>query len=451
MVKKIISRDTALKIIYKTIEKQGYSNILLDNSLSSGHFSPEDRAFITMLVYGVLENKIYLDWVIDRYSRTKSGNISPWIMNVLRISIYQVFFMDRVPDFAAVNEGVELAKKYGGKRAAGFVNGILRSIIRDPGKAEVKTGGREPGRYLSLKYSYPLWMVEDWIRHFGQDFTEALCKSGNNPPETVIRANTLKVTAGQLAGLLQKEGIQAKRGRYSPVALVLDKGAGIDRLKAYREGLLYVQDESSMLCVEVLDPEPGQFLVDVCSAPGGKTTYAAEIMEDKGRIVARDISRKKLAMVEENYRRLGIKSIETAVYDAEKLDPSLIGRADRVLVDAPCSGLGIIRRKPDIKWKKEREHYSVLAGKQKKILHNASKYLKPGGMMVYSTCTVMPEENHEVFLDFLQNNPEFAPCDITGLVSPALKSDSCKKGFIQLFPNIHGTDGFFIGKMVRKG
>lgn len=448
-MKKANPREIALKVLYKTIEKDGYSNILLNHSLSSGDFSPEDRAFITRIVYGVLENKIYLDWVIRRFSKIRLKKISPWIINILRISIYQILFMDRVPGFAAVNEGVKLAKKHGDRKTIGFVNGILRSVIRSPEKTEIPSENEDHLQFISLKYSYPRWMVEDWVRIYGQEFTEELCKSNNRPPEMVIRTNTLKTTTENLCNLLQKEGLRVRRGVYSPAALYLEEGVGTVGLNAFKEGLFYVQDESSMLCIEVLDPEPGQIMVDVCSAPGGKATYAAQMMDDRGRIIARDINENKLDMVKENCRRLGIQSVETGVFDAGQIDCSLIGRADRVVVDAPCSGMGIIRRKPDIKWKKEREHYTILANKQKKILENAARYLKTGGVLVYSTCTIMPDENEEVFKDFVGNNPDFIACDISPFVPESIRSESCKKGYLQLFPNIHGVDGFFIGKMMR--
>jgi len=449
MVSRVNPRETALKILYKTIEKDGYSNVLLGNSLSSGSFSPEDRAFVTRMVYGVLDNGIYLDWVIQKFSKIKLKKISPWTMNILRISIYQILFMDKVPDYAVVNEGVKMAKKYGSKGAAGFVNGILRNLIRNPKDTEIPSENEDPVQYISLKYSHPGWMVEDWIKIFGREFSEELCLSNNLPPKMVIRTNTLKISVDDLITLLQDMGLKVRRGKYSLKALIIENGIAVISLNAFKEGFFYVQDESSMLSIETLDPRPGQFLVDVCSAPGGKTTYAAQMMEDRGRIIARDINDKKLEMIQENCRRLGIQSVETRVFDAEQLDNQLLGKADRVLVDAPCSGLGIIRRKPDIKWKKEREHYSVLARKQKKILSNAAKYLKPGGMLVYSTCTIMPQENMEVFEDFLKNNPGFIPCDISTLVPEAIRMDSCKNGYLQLFPNVHGVDGFFISKMIK--
>ena len=443
------ARESALIIIQRTIRQGGYPNILLGNALSDSHFSAEDRALVTRLVYGVLENKAYLDWVIQNYSRVKESRISPWVYDILRLSVFQLLFMDRIPPFAVVNEGVELTKKYAGKKAAGFVNAVLRSIIRDPGKTKPPARESDPALYISIKYSHPKWMVEDWIKRFGEEFTEDLCRANNETPGMTIRVNTLKTNREELADVLERQGFKVQNGRYSDAALVVEDGAGIFETAAYREGLFYVQDESSMLAVEVLDPKPGRLMVDVCSAPGGKATYAAQLMKDQGRIIARDISKSKLALVEENCKRLGMNCVETQVFDALEADPSMEGKADYVLLDAPCSGFGIIRRKPDIKWKKEREHYKTLAQMQGKILRNAAALLKPGGYLVYSTCTIMPEENQDVVMGFLKDNHNFRLCDFSKLLPEALAGEDAKKGYLQLFPNIHGTDGFFISKMER--
>ncbi len=443
------AREIALKIIQKTTEQHGYPNVLLNHAFKRAEFSAEDKALTVRLVYGVLENKLYLDWVIKRYSRLKSGKTSAWVYNILRMSVFQLLFMDRIPSFAVVNEGVELAKKYAGSKAAGFVNGLLRNVIRNPEKTEPPSKEPDPALHMSIKYSHPLWMVKDWIERFGQDFTQELCKANNQTPELVLRVNTLKTDRNGLAEILSQQGIKSQNGKFSDAALSIDKGTDIFSGRAYSDGLFYVQDESSMLAVEVLNPKQGQLVVDVCSAPGGKATYAAQLMKDNGKILARDISDSKLELVKENCNRLGISCIETSRFDALLTDELLVGRADRVFVDAPCSGLGIIRRKPDIKWKKDRIQYKALVKMQSRILANAARYLKPGGHLVYSTCTIMPEENQEIVLDFVGQNPRYRMCDFSELLSEKLGKKSVKNGCLQLFPNIHGTDGFFISKIVR--
>lgn len=443
------ARKAALNIIQRTIEHGAYPNILLDRALSPGHFSPGDRAFITRLVYGVLENKLYLDWVIQRFSKLPKDKISPEVLGILRLSVFQLLFLDRVPSFAVVNEGVELTKEYANKRASGFVNGLLRSIIRSPEKIQLPSKGDDPSFSIGIKYSHPEWMVKDWIKRFGEGFTEDLCRANNRIPGTTLRTNTLKTDREGLKDALRREGIRVEDGKYSDIAVMAEEGAGLFSGRAYKEGLFSVQDESSILAVDILDPKPGQFVVDMCSAPGGKTTYAAQLMGNHGRVIARDISRSKLALVEAHCRRLGITCVETEVFDALKIDPTLKGKADCVIVDAPCSGLGIIRRKPDIKWKKQRAHYKALSEIQGKILKNAASYLKPDGYLLYSTCTLISEENQGVIEVFLGDNPAFRLCDFSMQLPKNLTGVEVKKGYLQLFPNIHGTDGFFISKLTR--
>jgi 16S rRNA (cytosine967-C5)-methyltransferase len=449
-VKGTNARDAALKVIYGTIEQQAYPNLLLDEVLLSGEYTTKDRALITRLVYGTLENRIYLDWVINRFSNIGQNRISPWIYNILRLSVFQLVFLDRVPAFAVVNEGVKLANKYEGKRATGFVNGILRSIIRNPDRTTVPADSMSPITHMSIKYSHPEWMIRCWSEAFGTDFTARLCRANNEVPSVTIRANTLKCTRDELNKILTKEGLKVGNGRYSPNSLIIEQGFIPSKSKAFLDGLYYIQDESSMLAVEVLDPHPVQLVVDLCSAPGGKATYAAQLMGDYGRVVARDISPSKLSLIEENCKRLGIRSVKAEVYDAIESDQAMVKKADRVLVDAPCSGLGTIRRRPDIKWNKEWEQIKELSCLQRTMLDNGSRFVKPGGELVYSTCTVMPMENEQVFCSFLNDNPCFEAVDLTKYLPEVLWNDTARKGYLQLFPHMHDTDGFFIGKMYRK-
>jgi 16S rRNA (cytosine967-C5)-methyltransferase len=449
-VKRTGVREAALKIIFKAFEQQGYPNLLLDKALSSEEYTARDRALITRLVYGVLENKIYLDWVINRFSRIDQSRISPWIQNILRLSVFQLLFLDRVPGYAVVNEGVRLARKYEGIKATGFVNGILRNIMRNPDRAKVPEGSNSPIASLSIKYSHPEWMIEDLASVYGIGFTAELCRANNDVPGISIRVNTFRCTRDELASILVQEGLTVEYGRYSQNSLIVKQGFVPFDSNAFKQGLYYVQDQSSMLAVETLNPQPGQLVIDLCSAPGGKATYAAQLMGDTGRVIARDISPSKLNLVVENCNRLGIRSVVTEVYDATMPDRAMAGKADRVLVDAPCSGLGVIRRRPDIKWNKKREDYTELARLQRNILDNASKLVKPGGELVYSTCTVMPVENEQVYRGFLKDNPRFETVDITNILPKELWNGTAHKGYVQFFPHIHGTDGFFISKMIRR-
>ncbi len=442
-------RKTALNIIQRTIGHSTYPNVLLDRAFSLKEFPPKDRALITRIVYGVLENKLYLDWVIETFSNIKRDNISEPIRNILRLSVFQLLFLDKVPDFAVVYEGVELTKEIAGPRASGFVNGILRSIVRFPERIRLPSKEKEPSSYISIKYSHARWMVDDWIKIFGRGFTEDLCKANNVIPRMTLRVNTLKTNRQRLMDNLASRDIHTEHGMYCDDALFVKNGLGLFISDAYRDGLFYVQDESSMLAIKALDPKPGELIIDLCSAPGGKATYAAQLMGDSGNIIARDISKNKLNLVRDNYKRLGIRCIETEIHDALRHDPSLEGKGDKVLVDAPCSGLGVIRRKPDIKWNKKRAHYKELAKIQKRILKNAATYVKPGGYLLYCTCTIMPWENQDVIEDFLHGEPGYRLWDFSRALPDKLAKGNAKKGYLQLFPNVHGTDGFFICKLKR--
>ncbi len=443
------ARETALNIIQRTIEHGAYPNILIDRVFSSKEFSSEDKALITRLVYGVLENKLYLDWVIQRFSKIKGSRITPAVYSILRLSIFQLLFLDKIPSFAAVYEGVEITKNVAGAKAAGFVNAILRSIIRSPEKTNPPSMGKNAVLHISIKHSHAKWIVEDWIKIFGEGFTEDLCKVNNKIPKITLRVNTLRTDRDGLMDELAGQGIHIVPGIYCDSAAFVEKGTGLFKSNAYRDGLFYVQDESSMLAVEIFDPKPGELIIDLCSAPGGKTTYAAQLMGNSGRIIARDINKNKLSLVKDNCERLGIYCVETEVFDALKYDFSLEGRADRVLVDAPCSGLGIIRRQPDIKWTKEKKHCKDLGRIQRRILENAALYVKPGGYLLYCTCSIMPGENQDIVKEFLKENPRFKLWDFAKLLPENLIKDYKEKGYLQLFPNVHGTDGFFICKLRR--
>jgi 16S rRNA (cytosine967-C5)-methyltransferase len=470
-----LSREIALKILYEIHEKGAYSNIELNKQLGNERLSQLDKGFITEIVYGTEKWILKIDWLISRFSKIKLKKISPWILNIMRLSIYQILFMDKIPVSAAVNEGVKLARKYGHKSSAGFANAILRKISRMLENNE-SLPWPEKGRgtnsdkaslikYLSIMYSHPDWMVERFIDLFGEEFTESLLDANNKVPEMTVRVNTLKIPRDELIKQLKDEGVSAKKGEFCEDALILQNPSSITRLKSFKTGLFQVQDESSMLAVKLLDPLSGEFILDVCSAPGGKSTYAAQLMQNKGRVLARDIYQHKLDLIDESAERLGLEIIDTEIFDAVEPDPLLVGKADRVIIDAPCSGLGIIRRKPDIKWTKQPEDIAEITSLQYEILKTASQYVKPGGVLVYSTCTILPEENEEQILKFLSagagvdSSPgsvaeqavEFYQDDIRELLPPGLaeRVSADKPGMLQLYPNRDGLDGFFIARLRR--
>jgi len=445
-----LPREIALKILYDINEKGAYSNIALSRELSDGVVRPLDRAFITEMVYGVLKWKLTIDWIISRFSSLKMKKISPWILNIMRLGVYQIIYMDKVPDSAACNESVNLSKRYGHAGSSKYVNGVLRNISRNKDNIPYPDKKSEAVKYLSVKHSHPEWLVEIWIKRFGPAFTEELLINNNQIPDFTIRTNVLKTDPQKLMEELQAKGLKVLKGRYLDEALIIENPSAFTSLDAYKNGHFQVQDESSMLAARILDPRSGELVIDVCSAPGGKTTHIAELMKNKGVVIARDVHEHKIVLINEAAKRLGIDIIKAEIFDASKLDEKYIGKADRVLVDAPCTGLGIIRKKPDIKWTRKAEDKKEITALQKVILKNAAMYIKTGGVIVYSTCTIEKEENIDIIEDFLKNNKDFELDNIQGCVPEGLR-EYIRNGYIELYPNINRIDGFFIARMIRKG
>ncbi len=443
------AREAALKILYEINEKGAYSNIALNKYFSSEELREIDRSFVTELVYGTIKWKLTLDRVIAAYSNIKMEKLSPWILNILRLGAYQILQMTRVPDSAACNESVNLAGRYGHKASAGFVNAVLRNIAKNGAQIAIPSKEKDLTGYLSVRYSYPKWLAEKYVGLFGSEFAESLLDAGNGSPELTLRANTLRVTPEELIEELKKEGVEAAAGKYVREAVVLKSTAAVAKLKAFQDGLFQVQDESSMLPVTVLAPEPGETVLDACSAPGGKATHMAQLMQNRGMIVARDVHEHKLKLIDSAADRLGINIVKSELHDATIPDRPHEKAFDRILLDAPCSGLGIIRRKPDIKWARETKGIESITKLQKTVIQAVSAALKPGGVLVYSTCTVLPEENEEIIRSFIENNQDFIEEDIAPLL-PAELAVHATGGALQLYPNRDGVDGFFMARLRRK-
>ncbi|TCO78981.1 16S rRNA (cytosine(967)-C(5))-methyltransferase RsmB [Marinisporobacter balticus] len=445
-MEKINARKCAYHILIDIEENNAYSNIAMNRQLKGKSVESVDRRLITELVYGVLENKIYLDFMIGKLSKIKMKKIDPKVLNILRMGLYQLIYLDKIPSFAAVNESVKLVKKIDFK-ASGFVNGILRNFIRDRENIKVPTLSENQVMHLCITYSHPKWMVESWLKEFGQDFTIALLKANNETPKLSVRMNTLKTTKKELVEKLIRQGIDVFEDTYVEEAIHIGNLKNIAEMEIYKEGFFQIQDESSMLVAHVLDPKPGEFVIDVCAAPGGKTTHIAQLMKNKGKILARDIYEHKLKLINDNAKRLGIEIIKTEVFNAKETDENLYGQADKVLVDAPCSGLGIIRRKPELKYNKKPEDTKQLAKLQLDILNNASNYVKKDGILVYSTCTIESQENIDVIKKFINSHEDFEIRDINDYLPINFRGE---QKILQLYPNIHGTDGFFICKLKKK-
>ncbi|MFA5577134.1 MAG: 16S rRNA (cytosine(967)-C(5))-methyltransferase RsmB [Tissierellaceae bacterium] len=444
----INSREIVFNILFEVFERDGYSNITLNKHLG-GVADPREENLIREMVYGIIENDIYLEDIISRASKIKIGKIHPQIKLILKIGIYQLLFMDGIPDRAAVNETVNLAKKHGHRGTIGYVNGVLRNIGRD--KDEFKNIEKSNiVDYLSVKYSHPKWLVKRWIKDYGLKFTKNLSRANNETPKLNIRVNNLKIGKDELRQRLFEKGINVQEGKYARDILIIDNPTRITSLEEFKAGFFTIQDESSALVAQILDPLPGTTIIDLCSAPGGKSTHLAQMMNNQGRILSLDIHKHKIKLIEDNSKRLGIDIIETYVSDAEKFNKDLVNLADYVLVDAPCSGFGLIRRKPEIKRKRKEGDIEKLVSIQRNILNNAKDYLKPGGILLYSTCTISKEENIDLIQEFVDTNKNFSFVGFEDKIDNLENPHSLKEGYLQLFPHIHNTDGFFYAKLIKE-
>ncbi len=441
------ARETALRIIAEISENDAYANVALARAFKNNELSQLDRRFVTELVYGTTKATGTLDWMIRRYVNRPLKKISPVVLSILRMGFYQLIYMDKVPESAACNESVELAKGCGGIGASKFVNAVMRTAIREPEKRAFPEGKGHASENLALREWHPQWLVKRWIKAFGYQEAEELCRFNNQEAGLILRANTLKTDRDSLMNMLKDSGAEAEISDWAPEAVKCVSHGALDSLKPLQEGFCQVQDESSMQVAHVVDPQPGEFIIDTCAAPGGKTTHMAALMKNQGRILAGDVYDHKLKRVRDNAERLGISIIETLEIDAREIGAKFKGQADRVLVDAPCSGLGVLRRKPDARWKKSPELLKELPELQREILQSASEAVKSGGVLVYSTCTIDREENSAVVESFLKENPDFS-LEVTGKYLPSHKSED---SMVQLYPQRDGTDGFFIARMKRKG
>lgn len=422
------SRELAINVLYKVEFGEGYSNVELDKELNKSELSALDKALASEIVYGVLTWKITLDEIIKKYSSIRLKKISPWILNILRTGIYQIVFLDKIPESAAVNESVNLAKKYGHEVSSKFVNAILRKISKDEMDKLLEHLATKPlteEELISIVTSHPVWLVEELLKQYDKKFVTELLNANNITPEITIRANTLKTSRDELFKLLSLKNIDCKKGK-------LKDSIKVRKLTEFGNTLFSVQDEAAQLACLKLDPKPGDEVLDACSAPGGKTTYLAELMNNTGNIDAWDLHPHRVRLVEAAAKKLDINIINATVKDATTYSAGLMKRYDKILLDVPCSGLGVIRKKPDIKWTRKPEDIAELQKIQMEILEKCSDYLKPGGRMVYSTCTVLKQENEEQVEKFLRLHDNFK------LIEK-----------INLFPHTDGADGFFIAVLER--
>jgi len=433
-MKKINEREIAVFALIDILDSGGYNNIVLKRTLNQNKdLNTTQKSFVTQIVNGTLKNIIHLDYIIDCFSKTKTTKMKPLILNTLRISVYQIKFMDKIPHSAACNEAVNLVKAKGFKTLSGFVNGVLRSIIRNLENIEYPDYEKNPVAHISVKYSYPVWLIEYFMEFMKEDEVKELCAKSNDVPRISISTNTTKITRELLMKKLADEGMEVVEGKLTDKSVYISKTANISDSPSFKEGLFHVMDESSMLAVEALSPKEGDTVYDLCSAPGGKSFYASYLMDNKGVIESCDIYEHKLELVQQGIERLGIEIIKTYEHDATKYYEERANKADCVLIDAPCTGFGLLRKKPDIKYTKTKDDVYALAKIQREILSKSHNYVKIGGILVYSTCTVSDEENIKNVEWFIKNyNYEISEIK-------------------QLLPSSDNTDGFFIARMIRKG
>ena len=435
------SREIVLDILMEILEKGNLSHLVLKQALEKYQYlEKQDRAFITRITEGTLEYLIQIDAVINRYSKVKVNKMKPVIRTLLRMSVYQILYMERVPDSAVCNEAVKLAKKRKFQGLTGFVNGVLRNISRGKENLVFDTAAE--------RYSIPQWMFSMWEKDYGTEIAEKISASFLADRPLTVRCNVSRASVEEIQESLKNQGIQSEKSEISETMLTLEGYDYLDAVGAFAEGLLTVQDTSSSLVGVVAAPKKGDFVLDVCSAPGGKSLHVADLMEGIGLVESRDLTDYKISLVEENIARCCFTNMQTCVWDATEFDPEMEGKADIVLADLPCSGLGIIGKKPDIKMRLKEEELDSLAKLQREILSVVSRYVKPGGKLIFSTCTINKKENEENAAWILENLP-FTKKEIASALPEALKKD-CVENRIQLLPGVHPCDGFFIAAFERK-
>ena len=435
------SREVALNIINRVLIEGAYSNLVLSNELNESDLNEKDRALVTELVYGTIRRKKTLDMIISNYIKDISL-MDERVLNILRMAIYQMHFLDKVPEFAACNEAVELAKQISVQDSK-LVNGILRSYTKNPDDMDVK----DKIDRLVYQYSYEPWFIRMIYKQYGEENGRKILAGLNATPKVTVRVNASKGEYDEVFERLEEMGYDVEEGYACPEAIIIKGGSSIENNELFREGLITVQDESAMLVSPLLDLNPGDVALDLCAAPGGKTTHIAELLENEGKVYSFDLHENKLSLINENLERLGLNNVEVEAMDATKLNSKYVACADKVLIDVPCSGLGIIRKKPEIKWNKSRKALKDLVPTQRAIMENAWAYLKNGGTMIYSTCTLNTEENQDNVEWFLNKYKDAKVEKIyLGNMDNFIYNND---GSLTILPNEY-MDGFYIAKISKK-
>ena len=435
------AREIALKILYEIEVNGAFANETIELFCKNYHLSNLDRRFVSELVNGTTKMRRRLDYVLSFFLEKEMEDLPPWIINILRLGVYQIDFLDKVPESAAVNESVNLAKKFGHRGTVALVNAVLRNYLRDKSRVDFPSWEENKTENIALFYSFPSWMVESWLNMWGDEKTIKLCQAFNERPKLCVRLNSLKADNHSLEKKFNESKTKFKPGRFLENFYYIESKVDLNHFIPLLEGLVYLQDESTGFPVTLLDPQPGETILDLCAAPGGKTTFIAELLRNNGKVLAVDKSWEKIERLRENCRRLGINSVHYSCGDACNFQTRPV---DRVLVDAPCSGLGVLGRNSDARWRKQKEDLQRLQKLQLEILFNAANLVKKGGVLVYSTCTITQEENDFVIRSFLDKRRDFKLVDASLHVNPEVVDES---GFVRTFPHIQKMDGSFAARL----
>lgn len=426
-------RELVLDILIEVNERDKYSHLMIREVLSKYQYlEKKERAFLTRLAEGTIEHGIELDYIINSFASVKVNKMKPLIRNLLRMSVFQLKYMDSIPDSAVCNEAVKLAKKRGFAKLSGFVNGVLRNIARGLGELQYPDEQKEPEHFLEVTYSVPRWMIAQWMADYGYGKTKGICASFLEEKPITIRTNLTRCTPQELRERLEAEGVTVEAVESLPYAFAISGFDYLQSLEAWREGLFYVQDLSSMMVAETAEPKAGDYIIDVCAAPGGKSSHLAEKLDETGMVEARDLTEYKVSLIEENIARHGLLNMTAVQMDATCYDKESVEKADILICDLPCSGLGVMGKKTDIRYKMTQDKQAQLVELQRQILDTVYSYVKPGGTLVYSTCTINRAENEGNVNWFVEKHPEYE------LLSSK-----------QMFPGERCNDGFYIAKLKR--
>lgn len=450
--KQYSAREIAVDIVYDVLENGAYSNIALEKKLRRVELSSGDKKLVTEIVNGTIRMLKHLDWVLNLFVQLPLEKQNPWLRNVLRISLYQILFMDRIPEYAAVNYAVEMVRSKANKKLAGVANGVLRNIVRKRDNIQYPDKENEC-QFLSVYYSQAEWLVEMIIQQYGRELSRQMFEYFNKRNVLSLRVNTLQISRTELIDKLTAEGLSCSPCKDIPWAVEIEGlHSAIDEMKSYIEGCFYVQTRAAMLAAAILNPEQGEELIDLCCGLGGKSTHFAEWMKNCGKINAFDIYGHKLQLLNQNCRRLGIDIVKSCEKDILLIDEKTVS-ANYVFLDAPCSGLGVLGRRADLRWTKKPEQIDELKKLQKKLISKAGQIVAPGGRLVYSTCTVNNEENQNIISDFLHNNPEFHlegfADDIDFFPLDEQDRRDAENGMLCILPGKYMTDGMFYARMRR--